>query len=117
MARGVYPAALSDDGLASAFESLVEAASEPIEIVDVPDERYPAAVENTAYRVVAEVAKTGATRVRATCRGGRLLIDVDATALPEQMVELEDRVGALDGRIRVEGGPSGVTLRAEIPCE
>jgi signal transduction histidine kinase len=116
VAHGIYPAVLTDEGLAAALESLAEAAAHPVEIVDVTDERYPAAVENAAYRVVAEAAKKGATRVAATRRDDRLVIDVAATAPPKELVELEDRVGALNGRIRVEEGPSGVTLRAEFPC-
>jgi signal transduction histidine kinase len=32
-------------------------------------------------------------------------------------VDLEDRVGALDGRLDVERAPDGgVRIRAEIPC-
>ncbi|MGH8774475.1 MAG: hypothetical protein ACRDWI_04635 [Jiangellaceae bacterium] len=36
---------------------------------------------------------------------------------PELLVDLEDRMGALDGRLAVEDVPRGrVRLRAEVPC-
>ena len=117
IAHGIHPAVLSDEGLAAAVDTLAERAATPLCIEAVPDERYPAPVENAAYRVVAEAVKVGATRVRVTRRDGVLRVDVDAAAAPADLVELEDRVGALDGSIRVEGGPGGaVRLRSEIPC-
>jgi hypothetical protein len=36
---------------------------------------------------------------------------------PQELTDLEDRVGALDGRLLVEHGLSGGTrIRAELPC-
>ena len=44
-------------------------------------------------------------------------VDVEAAAEPDALIDLEDRVGALDGWLRVEAnGPDGIVLRAEIPC-
>jgi signal transduction histidine kinase len=117
LARGLHPAMLSDEGLAAALESLAEGVSAPLRIACVPEARFAPSVENAAYRVVADAAKDGATSVTAVHRNGALVIDIDAPRVPERLVELEDRVGALDGRIRVEGAPGGgVKLRAEIPC-
>jgi hypothetical protein len=40
-----------------------------------------------------------------------------AETAPEGLVELDDRFGALDGTLLVEGRPDGgVRIRAEIPC-
>jgi signal transduction histidine kinase len=117
LARGLHPAMLSDEGHAAALQSLAEGASAPLRIACVPEERFAPSVENAAYRVVADAAKRGATSVTAVHRNGALVIDIEAPRMPAGLVELEDRVGALDGRVQVEGAPSGgVKLRAEFPC-
>ncbi len=117
LAHGIHPAVLSDEGLAAAIEALAEGAQAPLRIATVPDERFPPAVETAAYLVVAEAAKVGAARVSATWRDGALVVDVETEAEPGQLVELEDRVGALDGKLAVERAPGGgVRIRAEIPC-
>jgi signal transduction histidine kinase len=117
LAHGIHPAVLSDEGLAAALESLAEDAPAPLRIAAVPQERFPPAVETAAYLVVAEAAKAGAARVSATRRDGALVVEVEAEAEPQGLVELEDRVGAVDGRLAVEQAPGGrVRIRAEIPC-
>jgi signal transduction histidine kinase len=117
IARGIYPAMLGDEGLAAALESLAEDAPSGLRIDRLPDHRLPVAVENAAYWVAAEAAKAGATTLSAVGRDGALVLDVDAPVEPDGLVDLEDRVGALDGHIRVEAvAGGGVRLRAEIPC-
>ena len=67
--------------------------------------------------MVAEAAKAGAVRVSADRRDGVLVVDVEAEAEPDGLLDLEDRVGALDGRLGVErAAGGGVRIRAEIPC-
>jgi signal transduction histidine kinase len=118
LAHGIHPVALSEEGLAAAVEALAESTPAPFRIGAMPQERFPAAVETAAYLVVAEAAKAGAARVSATRRDGALLVDVETEAEPQGLVDLEDRVGALDRRVAVERAPGGgVTIRAEIPCE
>jgi signal transduction histidine kinase len=117
LAHGIHPAVLSDEGLAPALEALAEGTLAPLRIAAVPDERFPPAVETAAYIVVAEAAKAGAARVSATRRDGWLVVDVETEAEPDGLVDLEDRVGALDGRLAVERAPGGrVRIRVEIPC-
>jgi signal transduction histidine kinase len=53
LARGLHPNVLTDRGLGPALESLVIRSPIPVEI-DVPDERFPPAVEAAAYYVAAE---------------------------------------------------------------
>jgi signal transduction histidine kinase len=43
-------------------------------------------------------------------------VDTDGRP-PQELTDLEDRVGALDGRLRVQAAPGGATrIRAELPC-
>jgi signal transduction histidine kinase len=117
LAHGIHPAVLSDEGLAAALEALAEVTPASLRIAALPQERFPAPVETAAYIVVAEAAKAGAARVSATRRDGALVVDVETEAEPDGFVDLEDRVGALDGRLAVERAPGGgVRIRAEIPC-
>jgi signal transduction histidine kinase len=117
LAHGIHPAVLSDEGLAAALEALAEGTLAPLRIAAVPQERFPPAVETAAYILVAEAAKAGAARVSANRRDGWLVVDVETEAEPDGLVDLEDRVGALDGRLAVERAPGGrVRIRAEIPC-
>jgi signal transduction histidine kinase len=117
LAHGIHPAVLSDEGLAAAIEALAEHVQAPLRIAAVPNERFRSAVETAAYLIVAEATKEGAVRVSATRNNGTLVVDVEAEAKPGQLVELEDRVGALDGKLAVErAAGGGVRIRAEIPC-
>jgi signal transduction histidine kinase len=120
LAHGIYPAILAEGGLGPALASLADAAPLPVEIGDAAQGRYPAAVETAAYLLVAEALDDAAGRdashaaVSAMQDGGRLVITVqdDGTDRTSSMVQLADRVGALDGSLDVEPR----RLRAELPC-
>jgi signal transduction histidine kinase len=120
LAHGIYPAILTEAGLAAALATLADAAPLPAEFHTVAEGRYPAAVETAVYLVVAEAlddaAGRGATHAAVSTmqEGGRLVVTVqdDGTDRTSSMVQLDDRVGALDGRLAV--GPT--RLRAELPC-
>jgi signal transduction histidine kinase len=120
LAHGIYPAILAEAGLAPALATLADAAPLPVEIRDAAQGRYPAAVETAAYLLVAEALDDAAGRgashaaVSVVQDGGRLVVTVedDGTDRTATMVQLADRVGALDGRLTVEP----TRLRAELPC-
>jgi signal transduction histidine kinase len=120
LAHGIYPAILAEAGLPPALASLADAASLPVEIRDAAAGRYPTAVETAAYVLVVEAlddaAGRGATHaiVSTVQDGGRLVVTVedDGNNRTAAMVQLADRVGALDGRMAVEPR----RLRAEFPC-
>jgi signal transduction histidine kinase len=120
LARGIYPAVLADEGLASALASLGESGRVPIVVREAPYERLGPTVEAAAYFLVAEIAKrnVSSVAVRATVSGSRLLVEVDAAGtLEAELVDIEDRIGALDGELTVERTPVGrTTVRAELPC-
>jgi signal transduction histidine kinase len=121
LAHGIFPAILTEAGLAPALATLADDAPVPVELLDVPPERQPPSVETTAYAIVAETieeaARRGATAVTAHVRreGSVLVVAVDDDGAPRSspLVHLADRVGALAGSLEV----GDTTLRAEIPCE
>jgi signal transduction histidine kinase len=131
LAHGVYPAVLTDEGLAAAVEALVERSSVPLVIVQVPEERFSSPVEAAAYFLIAEAtgsiaALSGAEGATIDVRhdGDRLVIEVTEDGvsgshqeLEVRFIDLADRVGALDGRFSVTHVPDeAITIRAEIPC-
>jgi PAS domain S-box-containing protein len=130
LARGIHPAVLTDRGLKSAVEALVNRAPVPVEVVGIPDDRFPEQVEAAAYYLIAEAVTNVAKYARATHVAvsiervdGRLHISVSDDGVggadPSAgtgLRGLTDRVEALHGRLRVESPPGGGTrLGAEIP--
>ena len=129
LARGIHPAVLTDEGLAPALGALARRAPVPVEVA-VNGERFPPAVEATAYFVACEalanaVKHAGASRVAidVTRTNGRVAIAVaddgvggaDADGLG--LRGLRDRVEALDGRLEVASPAGGGTrVSAAIPC-
>ena len=120
LAHGIYPAILTEAGLAPALATLADDAPLPVEIGDVEPARQPLAVETTTYVIAAEAiddaARRGATFLSARVRreGDRLVIMVEDDGAPRSggLLHLADRVGALGGGLEV----GAVTLRAEMPC-
>jgi signal transduction histidine kinase len=121
LAHGIFPAALAEEGLAAAVEALAEEAQISLAITALPEGRLDPSVEAAAYFVVSETVRQSGTSALVVCaerRNGRLIVELDGDAEPQPFVDLEDRVGALDGTVEVVRGASGqVTIRAEIPCE
>ena len=120
LAHGIFPAELADRGLAAAVIALAESSHVPILIDGVSAERYSPDVETAAYVVVAETAaaaKRGLV-VHTSRRDDSLVLEVEAREVGEQLdlAELEDRVGAADGRLQVMRSNGGTRIRAEFPC-
>ena len=121
LADGIYPAILTEAGLAPALEALADEAPLPVELDELASERQPPAVETTAYVIVAEAIEDAARRgapflsVRVHRADRRLTITTNDEGRPRvgYLPNLADRVGALGGTLELEG----TTLRAEIPCE
>jgi signal transduction histidine kinase len=121
LAHGIYPRSLADDGLGAALEELAEDAPIPISLLAVPEGRLDPHVEAAAYLVVARgIERPGARRASVEARRIDDVLVVDVIVEPEgpfDIVDLEDRVGALDGTVTIVPAPDGRThLRAEIPC-
>jgi signal transduction histidine kinase len=124
LAHGILPAVLIQGGLRSGISSIVTRLDLPVE-VDVPRERFPAAVEASAYFVVAEAltnvvkhSQAERAEVRAWMEDGVLRVEVrddgvgGADSSGHGLVGLGDRVTAIGGRLVVESPPSGGTLLA-----
>jgi signal transduction histidine kinase len=128
LAHGILPAALTQGGLRAAIDALASRSPVPVEI-DVSVGRLPAAVEATAYFIVAEaltnVAKhacAGRAEVTARIEDGTLAVQVrddgvgGAQPGGTGLIGLADRVATLDGELRVESPTEGGTLvAAAIP--
>jgi signal transduction histidine kinase len=115
LAHGLFPAALDDEGLAAAVEALAE--REPrLDVVTLPQGRFPPAAESVAYRLVEEalrLALSGEVEVTVSSSPGRLIVDLHAPGgfgdLPESV---DDRVGAIDGSV----SSAATTIHVELPC-
>jgi PAS domain S-box-containing protein len=128
LAHGILPSALTHGGLRAGLDALASRVPVPVEI-DVSADRFPAAVEATAYFVVAEAltnvakhAHAQSAGVTARVEGGALEVHVRddgvGGAQPDGrgLEGLADRVTALDGRFRVESSPgAGTLVAAAIP--
>ena len=55
--------------------------------------------------------------VRAYDDADMLIVEVDATVAPADLTDVEDRVGSVDGTVRVVSLPDGsAQVRVELPC-
>jgi signal transduction histidine kinase len=131
LARGIHPAVLTETGLAGAVQALVERSPVAVTITEVPDGRFPAAVEATAYFVISEAlanvakhAMADGAQVTIRRRPGRLVVEVSDDGAGGARADggsglrgLADRVASVGGVLRVDSPPGGGTwLEADLPC-
>jgi signal transduction histidine kinase len=135
LARGIYPAILSDRGLGDAITSAVGRLPLPVHLsVDpsVAGRRYPAAVEGAAYLFVLEgltnvMKHSGAESVSVSlgASGDGLEVAVsddgrglEAGALAAGALQaLRDRLGAVGAELLVDSGPGrGTRLHGRFPA-
>jgi signal transduction histidine kinase len=130
LARGIHPAILTNRGLAAALDDLATRASVPVELVAVPPQRLPDAVESTVYFLVSEClanvgkhAEATQATVAVTVVGEEVEVVVkdDGVGGAELgngsgLQGLEDRVGALEGCVDIDSpAGGGTTVMATIP--
>lgn len=132
LVRGLHPAVLTDEGLDAALSGLAARAPLPVRLsVDVKDRASPT-IEAVAFFVVSEALANIAKHAEATdasitvTRKGDLLRlavhdDGKGGAAPERgtgLRGLAQRVGSVDGRLRIDSPPGGpTTIEVELPCE
>ena len=121
--HGIYPTILGDLGLAAAVGALAEDSSIPFAVQAMPTERLRATVESAAYLLVSQLPAISRARkawVRGEVVDGRLQIDLDledaAPPNTTSLTDLEDRIGAIDGRLETTAEGGSLRVRAEIPC-
>jgi signal transduction histidine kinase len=120
LAHGIHPAILTEAGLGPALATLADAAGLPVEIGEIPAERFPAPVETAVYVVVAEAIADAARRsagfasVSVTSDDGLLFVEVadDGAKRISALTHVADRVGARGGRLEAANG----IVRAQIPA-
>jgi signal transduction histidine kinase len=126
VARGIYPAVLSDAGLDGALVELAEGSPVlPVSVAAVPGVRCAGIVESTAFVVtgtsVEDAERRGATRatIRALVTENALRLTVDDDAGPPERyasAALVDQAVALGGSLRVGPGDTGTRVVLELPC-
>jgi signal transduction histidine kinase/ketosteroid isomerase-like protein len=129
LVRGILPASLSRGGLQAGVESLIARMTLPVEL-DVTPMRLPAALETTAYFIVAEAltntvkhARARTAHVTAAIHGGALRLEVrdDGIGGADRtrgtgLLGLADRVAAGGGTIAITSPPGeGTTIAVELP--
>ena len=128
LAHGILPAVLTHGGLHAGVDALASRMPVPVGS-DVSVGRLPAAVEATAYFVVAEAltnvakhARAGSATVAACVEDGTLRVQVrddgvgGARPGGSGLLGLADRIAALDGRLTIDSPADGGTLiAADIP--
>jgi signal transduction histidine kinase/uncharacterized protein YhfF len=130
LARGLHPAALSQQGLRAPLETLAATLPVAMEIEAVPERRLPEVLEITVYYFVSEAATNAAkhasastVRVSVVLRGRSLDIEVTddgvggASATSGSGLRgLADRIEALGGKLELESPPGeGTRIAASIP--
>ena len=128
LAHGILPAVLTQGGLRAGVDALASRMPVPVEN-GVSVGRLPAAVEATAYFVVAEAltnvakhARAERAAVTARVEDGTLVVHVrddgvgGAQRNGSGLTGLTDRLAALDGELRVESpADRGTVVAATIP--
>lgn len=131
LSRGIAPPILTDRGLAPALAALAARAIIPVELDVAVDQRYPAAIENTVYFVVAEALANAAkhsqaSKIVVSLRQNDdmllLLVADDGqggahVAKGHGLAGLADRLRAVDGDLTVQSPAEGPTvIGARVPC-
>ena len=107
LARGIHPAVLTERGLGPALEALLARAAVPVEIVTLPDQRLPPAIEAAAYYVIAEAVANVGKYAGATHATAAVEHSTDAATV----IVADDGIGGADpGR---GSGLDGLTARVE----
>jgi signal transduction histidine kinase len=128
LAHGILPAVLTSGGLRAGVRALASRVPVPVEVA-VCGDRFPAAVEATAYYVVAEALTNVAkhshaehARVIADVEDGTLQVEIadDGTGATDPnghgLLGLADRVASRDGVLQVVGAPGkGTRVIATLP--
>jgi signal transduction histidine kinase len=134
LARGIYPPALRQFGLADALRAFAMTAPKPpIEVVDEGVGRCSPAIETAIYfcamEAVQNATKHAGRHARVTITLGRdengirftvaddgVGMDNPSTAGGEGLTSMRDRIGAVSGELEITSAPGhGTTIHATVP--
>jgi signal transduction histidine kinase len=131
LTQGIYPTALTEQGLAAAIEGIADTSPVPI-VVDIPGTRWPEHVETTAYFLIAEAITNAYRHAQATQvivhvseLDGWVRVEVSddgrggATFRPGRGPGgMLDRVNTIGGSLAIRSEPGeGTTILAKLPVE
>jgi signal transduction histidine kinase len=129
LAHGILPGVLTRGGLRAGVGALASRVPLPVS-VEVSVERLPSTIEAHAYFIVAEAltnvvkhAHASAAAVRVAVSGGMLRVEVRDDGIGGASLEgssgllgLDDRVGSLQGSLRVTSPAGrGTVIAADLP--
>jgi signal transduction histidine kinase len=129
LAHGILPRALTHGGLRAGIDVLVSRVHMPVS-VEVSAERLPAALEATAYFIVAEAltnavrhARASSAQIAAIVEGGVLRLEVRDDGIggarsngSSGLLGLRDRAAAMNGRVLIKSPPGeGTVVAATLP--
>jgi signal transduction histidine kinase len=133
LAHGIYPPLLAESGLPAALSAAAHRSTLPITVQTAPVGRYPAELEATVYFCCLEAiqnackhAGDGATLGLRVWEDGATLafevtddgrgFDASGRGLGAGFVNMEDRLRALRGSLRVRSAPGrGTRVTGELP--
>jgi signal transduction histidine kinase len=128
LAHGILPTILTHGGLRGAVTAIAKRLDLPVR-VEIPDERFPAEIEASAYFIVAEAltnivkhAHATHAEVKTSVEDGELRVEVrddgvgGADTSSHGLVAISDRVAALQGRLELESPPgAGTRVAVTLP--
>jgi signal transduction histidine kinase len=121
LAHGIFPVILTEAGLGAALATYVDTAPLRVALAGVPVARVRDDAEIAAYlsvvAVIERAVHRSATRLNVTFTRSAGNLDIESVddaieSRPDELIHLADRVGALGGRIAVNGN----RVRTVIPC-
>jgi signal transduction histidine kinase len=133
LARGIYPAALTDHGLSEALAAMLRQWPGRCRLTAEGVGRYPPTVEAAVYFCCTEAVLNAVRHagpdatIEVRVAGGPDLafevvddgrgFDPAGTAPGRGIANLADRLAAVDGRLAIDAAPgAGTTVRGVIPC-
>jgi signal transduction histidine kinase len=118
LARGLHPRELADEGLAAGLETLAETSPTPIQLTELVEDRLSPEVESAAFFAVARLVRGSQwASVQTSVHEGMLVVETSTDTPPVTTMDIEDRVGALDGTLSIDRDGAGRTrVRVVLPC-
>jgi len=100
LARGIYPGALADEGVAAAVREVASTSSVPVTVTDGGIGRQPAEVEAALYFCCVEAVQNAVKHAAAT----RITVELDLAGEALTMLVHDDGVGIEPGTVSELGG-------------